>query len=78
MTPVVRVVEELVEHLQVVSVGASHLKLAIGHVLSHRLYPSFVLVVAGHVEQDLFFFHGALGILVGTLLQFESVQLLVL
>lgn len=78
MAAVHRVMEELVVHLKVVSVGAGDVEARVLLVPPHRLYPLFVLEVAGDIEEDLFLLHGALSVLVSTLLDFEGVKLLVL
>ena len=72
------VMEELIVHLKVMSVSAGHIEVRIPLVLSHRIDPLFIIVVARNVKEDLFLLHRALRVLGGTLLNLESIELLVL
>ena len=71
------VVKELVEHHQVMRVRPANFEIGVFHVLAHRSFPQFALVVVCHIEKDFFFLHSTLCIFVCTLLDFKRVKLLV-
>jgi hypothetical protein len=73
----VAVVEELVEHHQVVCVSPIRLEIWIFHVLPHGRLPQLVLEVVRYVEEDFFFLHSTLCVFVRAFLDFECVKLLV-
>jgi len=70
--------EERVEHLQILGVLTSDFEVGILEVVSHRSFPLQVLEVLRDIIEDLLLLQSALGVLIGTLLDFQSVELLVL
>ena len=70
--------EELIEHLEVVRVRPRNLKHLVLFVLADRIDPCLGLIVAGDIEQDFFLLQSALRVLVCTLLDLQSVKLFVL
>lgn len=78
VSPVWTDVEELVKHLQVVSVSSSQLHRGLTEVLANRHLPLRVLEVVRDFVKNFLFLKGTFGVLFRTLLDLEGVKLLVL
>jgi hypothetical protein len=78
MFAVLRVVEELVKHLQIVRVSSGGLVGGVFEQAANLLLPERVLEVGCDIVANLFFFKSALSVFLSRLLNFECVQLFVL
>jgi len=69
--------EKLIEHLQVVRVVASGFQFWLSEISFEEIIPFRISEILCHLVQDLFLFISRVDVLVGALLNLESIELFV-